>query len=320
MKFSIAVVFLSLLLAGCGGSMGGGVDYSVPTYRSPRANVHETFARDFRITNKAGASVIPSDPNGEHPFGVLLVFVGGDRFKQCSATHLVSGKVVTNAHCIDASVSASNYFLVFYDKYGRKTYAKASSIGFVGTEGKTDFAVVHIGRTDADRWDTAGSYIKDTSSLIDGTVPRDTFGVTIWSFDPGSAHGQSVEVSVWNPNRCKGSRTLPKADGVDILGTKTKLTFAAKTSRDVIVDQCDRETIGGNSGSLVTETGTFANKIGVFWGGYVWTAKNHIDYDHLKFTGNRGVEETRRPTVGQMIFNMVTEFGYLRDNETTGVF
>lgn len=320
MKFSIAVVFLSLLLAGCGGSMGGGVDYSVPTYRSPRANVHETFARDFQITNKAGAAVRPTDPNGDYPFGVLLVFVGSDEFKQCSATHLTLGKVVTNAHCVDLSVSASNYFLVFYDKYGSKTYAKVTSIGFVGISARTDFAVLNISRADADRWDTAGTTIKDTTSLVDGTVPRDTFDVTIWSFDPGRAHGKSVETSVWNPNRCKGSRTMPKADGVDTLGTKTKLTFAAKTNRDVIVDQCERETIGGNSGSLVTETGTFRNKVGVFWGGYVWTALNQANYDHLKYTGNRGVEETRRPTVGQTIFNMVTEFGYLRDNETTGVF
>jgi hypothetical protein len=274
-------------------------NFEVPD--DPQARIR--FLEQFPILNSDGQEAAPTHPDFEgYPLGVLIGMVKKNQGTSCSASHLDSGFVATNAHCVDQNLGPGKYFLIYFDKEGVKKWAPVESFVYVGKPDSDDVAVLKIPAENARQWHTAGKAarpipIAQATDAEPNPAPV-TLPIHIWAFDPFKpAHPDLVQRhgaagAFFQPRTCQMTRTKPTVVGIKILesGELERTTIHNRNASPALhffVDQCDRNPIHGNSGSLVTAAGKFGDKIGVYhWG--IGTREGKEKYNYLEYTGSNG--------------------------------
>ncbi len=311
-------VIVVVLISACGNdfrdtpSDGGASPYQgPPTY--PISAVPETvdarnqYTLAFPILNtQSTAEQRPVEPGGTSPFGVMILFQGETNVGLCSATHISTGRVVLNAHCIEEDANASHYFLAYYDRTGTKRSAQATGIISQGSSTTLDVAVLSIDAINAARWEISGSSTVDTSGNINAAYGSGNTPVTLWTFDPVTYNGGRA--MAFHPKQCTSFRREPELFGSKN-GTLTRIsTSSINASYNLFIDQCDSETMPGNSGSLVTARDTVSQPLGVYKGRRVSSPTEYTAYTSIQYTGSTGIKQFFTPAVDLVYFRVGIAF------------
>ena len=215
---------------------------------------------------------------GGSPVGALLALPQKGGKMTCTATHYAPGLVITAAHCLKTGLPAKDHFVLFYNKDGVKTAAPVQRFLFRGDH-LMDIAVLKISREVADTWDVGNLEIKKyRKEQIASKIPsRET--IKAWSYTPLVHFPQYAPENtsrlgmVFTPNDCIASRTIPRIVAKEkIKGTKKYKTVGELSLKKVghidekihiFLDDCTRRIVRGNSGSLITASNDFTQKIGI---------------------------------------------------------
>ncbi len=265
------------------------------------------FLKQFPLLNAEAEEAASYHEDFEgFPLGALVGTPKGGNITLCSASHIDLGYVATNAHCVDRTIGAGRYYVIYFDLKGMKKFAKVESFVYIGNANADDVAILKIPPSAAKEWQTAGKTIKLVTEVQ--PTPEDpapaplSFSVRIWAFDPFSpshpklsAHYQDRSGMIFQPRTCQMTRTKPLLVGTKVpegapIEHTTIDTDHANSALHFFVDQCDRIPVHGNSGSLVTISDQFDKKIGVFhWGMHAPTEPGgKKKYDYIEYTGSDG--------------------------------
>lgn len=264
----------------------------------------EQYLRDFALLNAAGDERPPIDPvSGTSPFGVLLRMPKSGRVSACTVSHVRPGKILTNAHCVWGyrTLSAGGFFLVFYDKAGRKVHLPVEGFEYVGKPRADDIAVLRISADAAAKWDTVKGVPANR---------KEAHYATVWAFDPidpDSSPGQKyARGMIFSPRQCLASRRLPKLEGIKENGERVNILADtdARESLHVFIDGCTKELGNGNSGALITGAYGISELAGVYHWGIKPTDGSIARYPQLEYTGNGGEPRILSSNVVSEIFGV----------------
>ena len=339
MQAAIRKLFLLLCLGSLLAFVGCSLDDFAPNSDQPSFEApmdpadREALLEHFPLLDQAQNPAPAYEPTTHTaPFGVLVLMMKTDGY-YCSASHIVPGRVVTNAHCVNHPGAApSDYSVVFYNHQGTEVHYQVQDFRYVGDTNADDIAVLDIADEAANEWDSAGDAQLPTDKLIPDppmSTPADhqEFAVRLWSFDPfvdrqdveydNGKFGIEDEVGmIFSPRKCQGSRTLPTVQGVVLNGDGSinhVQTFPANQLNPrihVFLDQCDRAPIRGNSGSLITDRDNFTAKVGVYHWAYSPTDTTKVNFNYYNYTGNDGTTHqlTLQQLKGGLFFGVGTVF------------
>lgn len=298
------VAFVTLL-SGCGNA-GEKAGPRVPEFPAPAPEDQTLFLEEFPLLDAQGNEAAPvhSDFAG-HPVGALLGLPGkGQSITFCSASHLESGYVLTNAHCVPnwQQMGPKRYFVVFYDNRGVKSFSALESFIYVGNTGADDVALLKIPAEAAAHWAQAGRAAKSVATAqatqADPNPKPLSLAVHLWAFDPFTpSHPQLAQKyqnmpgMIFQPRDCQVSRTKPTLVGVKVTesGALDRTQIRNTQANPILhffIDSCNRAPVHGNSGSLVTTAGKFDEKIGVFH--WMSGTRETQTFDYIEYTGNDG--------------------------------
>jgi hypothetical protein len=336
----VSLVFLLILLSGVGCSKRSrfpnrfNVD---PISEIPKGVTKEQYLLNFPLLDELGRE-IPVNPTGDpghFPFGVIVMISVEAGMGFCSVSHTLKGYAVANAHCVEnikqnfKRVPIQDHYFVFYDKQGKKRFARASDYGFVGSHERLDIAVFKLSDEVANIWASADAGIAATSVDKNGDstiekVPPALFQIKMWVFDPfwrrDTRFGRRG--MQFAPKTCTASRTKfqfmghwmengqVKSADLKILGPGGKdpndssvhfFFNECRSPRDVGDERSP--IVKGNSGGLATRADNFREMIGVVH--WKWSSEE-IDPKHtymgFSMRGNeayeipaRLVREERKP-------------------------
>jgi len=249
-----------------------GIDRRMPIVEDVPIADKDAYAEQFPIIDaRSGELTIPRTPADTSPFGVLLGFVNRHQLEMCTISHWHGNELLTNAHCIESVSKPDAYYVIYYDRDRQRRYAMVTGFGYVGNVESDDVAVLTISPEDAVRWDALDATVLSSRDSIDAGLGRGNFPVTVWSFDPLSAHPEldgsfhGRQGGVFEPKNCTGFRTEPRLNLVDQDGRSQPYpATTVDVRRHVLFDNCDHEPIPGNSGSWISAAGDPARGYGVF--------------------------------------------------------
>ena len=244
-------------------------DYSGPSYSAPantesygyqykKRPTKEFLQRHFELRYRDNVKNPAETTDKIWPFAALLE-VSGTNTNLCTATHIEEGLVVTAAHCVRRRIdlSASNYFLIFFDKNGKKQVHTISEFGYVGSETSDDIAYLKIAPTTSQHWHVWDGELDRTTESDIGARPPELANVALWSFDPYGLGPTSLGAAL-NPRTCLASRTKPMITRESEKDVDHSAWDGVRfdESEHVFMDHCDRPVIQGNSGALITNLKT----------------------------------------------------------------
>lgn len=265
--FLVAVLVSPIFFTGC----GNGTNNNVAPLPSM---TREEILASFIFVDQNGKRRAPriSEFGNKSPIAALLILPRNGKGGQCTASHVVPGVLMTNAHCVD-QVEASDLFVVYYNnKTGRQVHTPVTEIAYTGSRESNDAALVTISSSAASEFDTITN-LEDFSKQIRnwpaiGSHPPDREQVTIYSLDPLSAHGYEKNPGVmYAPKECTASRTIPKVAKSGPSGRygETELNPENVKKLDpkmhLVMDECFPSPISGNSGSLVSSKNIVAGEL-----------------------------------------------------------
>jgi hypothetical protein len=275
----ILILGASLLLSSCGILPQGNSHVKAPRFAGPPSAQRIQFIQSFPVLSQNG-SVAPPQLNGiTSPFGVLLVFLPSGDVVYCTVSHIVPGRVLTNAHCTEEDDNPSDYFVLYYNTGGQLVYTTIQGFGFIGSSQNYDAATLIIPSNVVQQWPAVPGQI---SSL--GGVEM----ATVWAYDPLKIHTEfgsyGSDGMVFAPKNCLASRQMPQ---VYAAGKSTPIGLSnVNTSIHIVMDNCDITPVNGNSGSLITRQYNLSSWLGVFhWGESI---DNPTQYSYYTYVGNRG--------------------------------
>lgn len=251
----------------------------------------QAFLRNFPLLDVNGQMKPPMvAATGKWPMGALIYLPPSGRGGFCSVSHIAPGKVAANAHCVEQDGRAYNYFVVFYDVKGQKTYDQVKAIEYQGSSSSDDLAVLSLSKTGEDRWHVLHAKIFPTQASA-GAQPPIVEKVSIWAFNPTPGPGMKFE-----PRSCSVSRTAPRVVGItkDVSGNETARVSIGSTAQErlhLFVDGCDEKMVKGNSGSLISASADYSRVLGV----YHWIVMPDKRYSTVEYTGNNGQPVNRLP-------------------------
>ncbi len=273
---------VAFAVVGCGKASNQNTS-EVPSFEVPQLeSQREEFLNRFPVLNELEEEAPPKDPvTGKSPFGVLIWMPKakeGEATKggYCSISHFSPGLILTNQHCVMEDKNPKNYFVVFYNKRGRKRFERIVRFEYEGNVEAQDVAVLRIHPDVVEHWDTTEGMAADTSADIGSRNPIDR-KVTVWSFNPfednhpelvKKFHGPGMR---FMPKHCDGSRTRPRLEGIGVKddGEEFRMPIIHTPSKEKMhwfIDSCDARPVKGNSGSLITDS----KDIRKMYGTYHW--------------------------------------------------
>lgn len=286
----LLILLVGLSLAACSQSYTPIVQAAEPEVAEypmdPEAR--ENYLNAFRLTNLRGEEAAPriNDERGTTPFGVLLKLPREGKVSACSVSHLWSGYLVTNAHCVTGqrTMGIQNYFVVFYNRDGLRVHVPLESIGYLGDASLNDIAVLKIAPEHAQTWDSLEAQNIDNPALA--------AQVTLWGFDPIELPNGGT-VMAFSPKTCLASRVKPEVLGVEPGGHKESVLGKVRLEPDhhIFVDRCSSKLVAGNSGSLITGLNEPKQAFGVYHWAITPTAEAERKFARFNYTGNQRIEE-----------------------------
>ncbi len=216
------------------------------------------------LLNEKGEEA-PAEPlSGLSPLGVLLLQADDTEY-YCSVSHIDTNRVMTSAHCIH-SKTPSDYFVIHYDRNGKKQASPVIGFDFVGEKYGADVALLNIDNESAANWDVVKDKHWSPTLAQEATKP---FTITISSFDPIRAHAAMAKKfgfrgMMYAPKHCDGSRKQPRFSGVDEWGIANPIGGDDEYAKlSLYYDNCSAQPIPGNSGGIVTMGSDFEEILGV---------------------------------------------------------
>jgi hypothetical protein len=295
--FSLIFGLTLSALVGCGG---------VKAPATPAVSRDE-LVNNFVILDEKGEAKAPREPvTGLSPFGVFLKAPHFGIRADCSATHVSRGVIVTNAHCVAdyRFLKPSDFFLFFYsNKTGLLTHSPISRLLYVGNPDSDDVAFIEIPSEAAAEWDIASSQFAKSvrryrpDEFENASAPEKESpvveSVALWGFDPLSstrfeARYPDRQGMVFSPKHCKASRTIPWIATQAEDGSRSLIRKYQPRNKNldprlhIMVDECDKSTLYGNSGSLISSE-NFDRFLGVFH----WNLPKEKFLAHEAYYGNR---------------------------------
>ncbi len=283
------------------GPLSKSVNYPVDTVKRDR------MLEAFPVLNQEG-NPLPyyDDDLTGYPIGVLIGFKpGSNETGLCTVSHLDSGYVATNAHCLENwdTLGPGWFHVLYFNPQGLKKHTRVESFVYVGSKESDDVAILKIPSEAAEEWQTAGKKTRDLPlALPTAQTPNPkpiAYSVRIWAFDPlipshiDIAERNSSEAGmIFKPRTCQMTRTRPTLTGSKVPENGPIETFRisaghANQNLHFFLDMCDRYPVHGNSGSLVTLAGLFEAKVGVFhWMSGAKEGKEK--YDWVEVSGSDG--------------------------------
>lgn len=282
------------LLSAC--SKNSARDNSTTSFDVPVLDAdRQSFLANFPLLDINGDMRPPVVGNSrEWPLGALIYMPPSGRGGFCSVSHVSSGKVAANAHCVMEDGRAYNYFVVYYDRNGRKAFDRVKTIDYQGNSETDDVAILSLTETGESRWHVINAKIVPTNQDA-GLLPPVNEAVTIWSFNPTPENHPDLYAKYkgpgmkFEPKSCSVSRTAPRVFGVqkDALGnvvSRINIRTRAQERLHLFVDACSKRMVKGNSGSLISEASNFQRVLGV----YHWIVSVNERYSTVEYTGNNG--------------------------------
>lgn len=278
------------------------------TDKESKTGTVPSFIKNYSLY--VGGSETAKGPSSTSPFAVFFAVRDGS-FSRCTATHLTTGRVLTNAHCIKDTDLAKNLFVVFWDKSGKEKWAQVTEIEAKGFDMGVDAALVKIKAEDAAQWDVFRGDFDDTSSLIGLELGTHVTPVTVWAMD--HQESGSYYYSYLRQKKCRASpRTKLKVVGTK-LPSPTRYTMAYTNEDEVyhlFYDQCAPVTIQGNSGALVTDDAT-GKAVGIHFSSDKTPSFLERGYTDLEVTGADGKVETFSTSTDRYVAGTAVAIDYL---------
>ncbi len=310
---SFAMLVLASLSA-CGRN-NARVNRDVPSYALGSNTTRVQFIQQFPVLNQSNQLVAPRVPTGGSPVGVILAFLADGTVSYCTATHIIPGRILTNAHCVESDSNPLDYYVLFYNNAGQQISTGVTQFRYVGSSQNYDFAILDIPTVAANQWATSGDQIGSIGG-INSPQPQTT-QVTIWSFDPISnypnvyAQYNQHAGMIFNPKTCLASRTIPHVVGYNN-GSGTPISSnQVNANYHIIMDNCNQDPIHGNSGSLITSASNYNIKFGVYHWGIGLT--DPTTYNSFTYVGNRG-QQVLNPVAGLEFYQVGTAFDFIAQN------
>lgn len=284
---------------------------SEPPHESPEVTAKKgsapAFVRNYDLFSASAGSV--KGPGTIAPFGVFLNVRDGS-FSRCTATHWTSGVVLTNVHCIDETDTAKDLYLVFWDKSGKEKWTAVTEITGRGFEDGVDALVLKISPEAADQWDVFNGGFLDTSALQGAAIGDNMKTVDIWAMDHHGSSGYYYSYMVKKACRATPrTKFALKADKAD--GTKVNLSYENEDPvYHLFYDACAPGTIGGNSGSLVTDS-VSGEALGVHFSSEKTQSLRKGGYTAVTFVGADGKLTTLSTATDKFVTGTGVAMDYL---------
>jgi len=259
----------------------------------------EAYLNSFQLTDLNGEEAAPriNDATGTTPFGVLVKLPATGLPSACSVSHLWSGQLVTNAHCVSGhrTMGIQNFFLVFYNREGQRTHIPVESLAYLGDTTGVDIAVLKISDEHAKQWDTLNAEVVPNPELAGQ--------VTLWGFDPINLT-QGGTGMAFSPKACLASRTKPQVLGVKESGERESVLGNVKLDAEnhIFVDRCNVKLVAGNSGSLITGLNDSKVAFGVYHWAITPTTEATNKFTRFEYFGNEKVVEILPKSPPQGLF------------------
>lgn len=302
MRFLVIIALSSMYLGGCGNGLD--TDADLPRFDVPDQAKRSQFLEEFPLLDASGNEAPFLDPvTGKAPFGAMVYMPLSGKGAYCTLTHARMGEVLVNAHCVEDDSDPSNYFIIFYGHDGQKKVYRIGNFISVGSSENKDYARLRISNRAANEFDTLNANMVSTASEIQAEPPV-VHRVSVWSYDPLYRHADVYSrynhagMMAKGSNDCDMSRTKPVVLAMSANGaTQTPISSpTVNTEYHVIVDNCTKELVGGNSGSLITAQGNPS----IVYGTYHWAIlpgdKTLQTYPCFDYTGNRSVDKQFCPS------------------------
>ena len=244
-----------------------------------------SFIKNYSLS--VGGIETAKGPSSVSPFAVFVAVRDGS-FSRCTATHWTLGHVLTNAHCVKDTDQAKNLYLVYWDKTGKEKWAQVTEIESKGFEMGVDAAFLKIKPEDAATWDVFKGDYDDTATLIGAELGTHITPITIWAMDHKGSSGYYY--SYLRQKKCRASpRTKFLVIGFKSPSTvRTTITYPNEDETyHLFYDQCSPYTIGGNSGSLITDDST-GKALGIHFSSEKTPSLKERAYTDLEITGADG--------------------------------